>query len=307
MSITYEEWCENHTNIAPLVRSLKSSIPEQYIGFYLHQVFGDEIEYQKQFDWLGSHSLDIYIPSLQLAIEYDGEYYHRTKISTDTQKTTWCRSHGIYLIHIQERKATQEKSRKRNVVSYYYDRNYTNIDIAIQDLCLLINKKYNTSIQIDVDLNRDAAEIISYVQSKYYQKTIAYRWPESKDYWLDEENGKSIYDVFYTDNSPFSLRCPHCQKNFTIFTRYFHHRKSFIPCECEYQKIEIALDEAISKYKELGELVVFDDSLDSRRLYDRMVQNIRWYLKFASKEEIEMYKKLGFTSHMLDFYLSQFK
>ena len=304
MSITYEEWCENHTNIAPLVRSLKSSIPEQYIGFYLHQVFGDEIEYQKQFDWLGSHSLDIYIPSLQLAIEYDGEYYHRTKISTDTQKTTWCRSHGIYLIHIQERKATQEKSRKRNVVSYYYDRNYTNIDIAIQDLCLLINKKYNTSIQIDVDLNRDNTEIISYVQSKYHKQTIAYVWPESKDYWLEEENGKSIYDVFYTDNLPFSLRCPHCQRHFMLFTRYFHNRKSLVPCECEYKKIENALDEAIKKYKESGELTVFDDSLASRRLYDRMVQTVEKMWRCTSKEEAEMYKALGFDSPYINIYLS---
>lgn len=123
MSITYEEWCNSNKNIVPLVRSLKSSLPEQYISFYLHKVFGDEIECQKQFEWLDKQSLDIYIPSLQLAIEYDGEYHHRNKLDVDAQKTSLCRSHGIYLIHIQEMKATQEKSRKRNVVSYYYEKN----------------------------------------------------------------------------------------------------------------------------------------------------------------------------------------
>lgn len=294
MSITYEEWCITNRNIVPLVRSLKSSLPEQYIGFYLYKVFGNEVEYQKQFDWLGRRSLDIYIPSLQLAIEYDGEYHHRNKSSTDAQKTSLCRSHGIYLIHIQEMKPTQDKSRKRNVVSYYHEKNYKNIDIAIQSLCVLINKKYGTTIQIDVDLDRDNTEIISYVQGQYHKKTIAYRWPESKDYWLEEENQQSIYDAFFTDNINYLLQCPYCQRKFIFHTRYFHHRKSFIPCECEYGEIKRALEETIKKYKDTGELVVFDDSLWSRRLYDRMEQNIKYYLNSASKEEIEMYKKLGF-------------
>jgi len=305
MSITYEEWSKINTNIVPLVRSLKSSLPEQYIGFYLHKAFGDEVEYQKQFDWLGRRSLDIYIPSLQLAIEYDGEYYHRHTSSTDNQKTSLCRSHDIYLIHIQEMKATQEKSRKRNVVSYYYEKNYKNIDIAIPSLCGLINKKYDTTIQIDVDLNRDNTEIISYVQDQYHKKTIAYRWPESKNYWLEEENQLSIYDAFFTDNINYLLQCPSCRKKFVFHTRYFHNRKSIVPCECEYNEIERALDETIRKYKETGELIIFDNSLSSRRLYDRMVQSIRYYLNSASKEEIEMYKKLGFESPLLDYYLTR--
>lgn len=306
MSITYEEWCKNNTNIVPLVRSLKSSLPEQYIGFYLHTVFGDEIEFQKQFDWIGRHSIDIYIPSLKLAIEYDGEYYHRNRTVDDNTKTSLCRSHGIYLIHIQEMKSTQDKSQKRNVVSYYYEKNYKNIDIAIQSLCVLINKKYGTMIQIDVDLNRDNKEIISYVQEQYHKKTFGYVWPESENYWLEEENQCSIYDIFYTDNRPFLLQCPYCKRKFTFNTRYFHHRKSLVPCECEYGKINNDLEETIKKYKETGELVIFDDSFSSRRLYDRMVQNIRFYLNFASKDEIEMYKKLGFESPRLDYYLARF-
>lgn len=306
VSITYEEWCEVNKNIALLVRPLKSSLPEQYIGYYIQKEFGNEVEYQKQFDWLGRSSLDIYIPSLQLAIEYDGEYYHRNKSAFDTDKTSWCRSHGIYLIRIQEMKVTQEKSRKRNVVSFYYEKHYRNIDTAIQSLCLLINKRYGTMIQIDVDLNRDNTEIISYVQDQYYKKTIACVWPEAKDYWLEEENQGSIYDFFYTSNKTFLLQCPHCQKYFTLYTRYFHNRRSIVPCECEYDGIESVLAETIRKYKETGELVIFDESFGSRRLYDRMVQSIRYYLNDASKEEIEMYIKLGFESPYLDYYLKRF-
>ena len=76
MPIDYEQWCKANTNLTPLIRAMKSSLPEQYIGFYLHKALGDEIEYQQLFDWLGRMSLDIYIPSLQLAVEYDGTFYH---------------------------------------------------------------------------------------------------------------------------------------------------------------------------------------------------------------------------------------
>lgn len=301
MSTDYKQWCEKRKDIAPLIRALKSSKPEQYIGFYLSRAFGSELEYQKQFDWLGRRSLDIYVPSLQLAIEYDGIYYHPNKSSADKEKTLLCHSHGIYLIRIQEKTEGQRQSKKQHEIAYYFERDYINIDIAIRDVCQLINQIYNTSIQIDVDLNRDKEEIISYIQGKYYEKSIAYVWPESEDYWLEEENGLTNFDVFYTDNRRFKLRCPYCQKGFILYTRYCHHRKSLAPCECEMKGIENALKKAIENYRETGEIVIFDDSLCSRRLYDRMASAV-WYSMYQSKEEQEMYKRLGFTLKFPDKY-----
>lgn len=304
MSTNYEAWCDNNKNLIPLVRALKSSLPEQYIGFYLAKVFGDEIEYQAQFDWLDRMSLDIYIPSLQLAVEYDGTYYHSKKEAADNYKNSLCRSHGIYLIRIKEKTSKQEKSRKRNEVNYYFAKNYKNIDVAIHDLCLLINKRLNVSIDIDADLNRDANDFIAYVQYKYYQKSIAYVWPESKDYWLDEENGTTIFDVLYTDIRPFILKCPRCNRQFHRSMKYYHDRRSLIPCECEFKEIEKSFEEAIRRYKETGEFVPFDDSLQSRRLYDRMAYIADNIWRCKSKAEAELYKKLGFKNPYIDVYLS---
>lgn len=304
MSIEYKTWCENNADIRPMIRALKSSLPEQYIGFYLSKVFGEEIEYQAQFDWLPKMPLDIYIPSLQLAIEYDGVYYHAKKQETDDYKTYKCRSQGIYLIRIKEKTSNQPKSRKRNEISYYFDKRYKNIDIAIHDLCLHINKKYGTSIQIDVDLNSDEDDFISYVQHKYHQKSIAYVWPESKDYWLDDENGLTIFDVLYTDGRRFTLKCPHCNKKFYTFTRYCSERHSLVPCECEFEEIEKTFEESIKKYTETGEFVPFNDTLQSRRLYDRMASVVDKMWRCKSKKEAELYKKLGFNNPAIDIYLS---
>lgn len=54
----------------------------------------------------------------------------------------------------------------------------------------------------------------------------------------------------------------------------------------------------IQIYKDKGELVVFDNTLKSRRLYDKMQQHIK-YGMYTCEEEKEMYRKLGFRGLML--------
>ena len=305
-TLNYEQWCNKNIYVKHLIRSMKSSFPEQYIGYYLQKSLGEEaIEYQKHFDWLGKSSLDIYVPSLNLAIEYDGVYYHANKAASDYCKTRLARAHGIYVIHILEQTSEQSKSKKHNEISYYYIDKYKNIDVAINELFRRINIKYSLSIKSDVDIERDKKDIISYVQHKYYKRSIAYVWPESIDYWNDKENNVTVFDVLCTSEKNYKLKCPHCGRSFRFSMKHTHDRKSLTPCECEYKKIKEALQEAVRKYKETGEVVSFDESLDSRRLYDRMASNVRHVFSLCgSKEEAEMYKKIGFDSPCIDFYLS---
>jgi hypothetical protein len=74
------------------------------------------------------------------------------------------------------------------------------------------------------------------------------------------------------------------------------------------QKIKENLQLAIKNYRECGHLIVFDNSLQSRRLYDEITSRIKcsYILSNASKEELEMYKKLGFESSVLDNCLAQY-
>lgn len=300
MSVDFKKWCDQNTDVRPLVRALNSSMPEQYIGFYLEKSFPNKIEYQKQFDWLGRQSLDIYIPSLQLAIEYDGSFYHASKEKsiTDDYKTTRCRAKKIFVVRILEKKANQEKSRKRNIVDYYYQKNYKNIDAAISGLFLLINKKYGTSLNADVDLKRDHDEIVSYIQQKFHRNTIAYVWPESKDYCGDYR-----YNVLHSSSQWLCFKCPHCGKDFYYDTSRYPKRISVPPCQCEIKEIENTFELAVNNFRETGAVVSFDDSLGSRRLYDMMAEVAAKMWLCKSKSEAELYKKLGFDSEYIDVYL----
>lgn len=177
------------------------------------------------------------------------------------------------------------------MVYYSPSKNYSNIGEAIKGLCSLINKSYNLSIDINVNIARDINDIISYVQNKYHKKSIAYVWPETKDYWDYTKNKNNIYDVFYTDKRKFALKCPYCGKNFILHTDKFYNRRSLIPCECEYSSIEQDLSRKIDDYIKHGTILSFDNSLQSRRLYDRIQSKIRFNVPPMSKEEIELYKK----------------
>jgi hypothetical protein len=66
--------------------------------------------YQYHTDWLGLQSLDVYIPSLQLAIEYQGEQHYKPieffggekayseTVKRDKQKAYLCAAHNVTLL-----------------------------------------------------------------------------------------------------------------------------------------------------------------------------------------------------------------
>lgn len=47
--------------------------------------------------------LDVFIPSLNVGVEYDGVYWHKNKEKTDLRKNAHCKEHGLNLIRIREK------------------------------------------------------------------------------------------------------------------------------------------------------------------------------------------------------------
>jgi very-short-patch-repair endonuclease len=77
--------------------SSKNSSPEFRIVAELKLIFS-EIQHRKRIEHLEA---DIFIPELNLAIEYDGGYYH-TSTSKDRQKNEFFKGKGIQLIRIRQ-------------------------------------------------------------------------------------------------------------------------------------------------------------------------------------------------------------
>lgn len=79
----------------------QTSFAEQAVFYYIKQVYPDAIS--RCSDVLpGRMELDVYIPSIRLAIEYDGSYWHRNKQKTEIEKYKLCSERGIKLIRMKE-------------------------------------------------------------------------------------------------------------------------------------------------------------------------------------------------------------
>lgn len=78
----------------------KTPFPEKALLFYLRKYFPDmeKLSHRRE----PGVELDLYIPSVRTAIEYDGLKWHRDKLEQDEEKGRICECSGIRLIRLRE-------------------------------------------------------------------------------------------------------------------------------------------------------------------------------------------------------------
>lgn len=98
-----------HGSMCPVCKKEnKISINETRVYYYMHKYFPDSI-WTYTDDKLKTMELDVFIPSLMTAIEYDGRYWHQD-IDRDRRKDELCYNLGIKLIRIREPGCPKYKS-----------------------------------------------------------------------------------------------------------------------------------------------------------------------------------------------------
>lgn len=108
-------------------KKLHSSFPEQAVFFYVKQKHSDAINSYKDC-FSNGMELDVFIPSLNVGIEYDGKAWHGDdSLKKEKRKYEICRQYGIKLIRIKED------------VSHYRKRN----ELNIADDTILMRKTFS--------------------------------------------------------------------------------------------------------------------------------------------------------------------
>ena len=88
-------------NGCPFCNHLGTSYPEQYLFFYLRKIF-ENCENRHRIVLGGKSSeVDLFIPEINLVLEYDGFYWHRTKVKRDFEKSKFLKKE-YHLIRIRE-------------------------------------------------------------------------------------------------------------------------------------------------------------------------------------------------------------
>ena len=83
----------------PACANAGTSFPEKAVLYYMRECFGDSVRGESS---VRGMSVDVYIPHLRLAIEYDGEYYHRDRREKDELKNKQLQLNGIKMVRVSE-------------------------------------------------------------------------------------------------------------------------------------------------------------------------------------------------------------
>ena len=104
-----ENHCNGKQDCPKCMLGISTSKQEKSLGAFLNSL---NIKWEKDRDILNGKELDIYIPDLKIAIEYDGIYWHNNV--NNYFKYEECRKKGIRLIQITEWEWYQQREKIEN-------------------------------------------------------------------------------------------------------------------------------------------------------------------------------------------------
>ena len=197
-----------HTN-CPICNSRNAtSFPEQTIYYYIKQTCPDAVnKYSELFDT--SMELDIYIPSLKIAIEYDGATWHKTKEhhARELKKYEFCKNNGIFLIRIKEHSNIKWENVADEIYYLPKVKRY-NLD-DLEKIVTKLLEKLNSKEKVDIDIQRDKYQILKYVYR--IDNSLADVRPDVAKQWNYEKNGYLKPNMFsVSSNEIVWWKCPVC-------------------------------------------------------------------------------------------------
>ena len=163
-----------------------TSLPEQVLFYYLSKVFPDAIN-SYQAEWLPANSeIDIYIPSINLGIEFDGKYWHSNS-KRDVRKGKCIAEKGIRLLRLREEGADEIDDCSDKI---YFTASSVGVKYieSIVDSCF----KYIADItKIEtplIDIENDYLEILANYESGIVKRSLAVVNPILAEEWCYEKN-----------------------------------------------------------------------------------------------------------------------
>ncbi len=230
----------SHGTNCPVCNSgRQTSFAEQAVYFYVKKIFDDAISRYTDI-FKNGMELDIYIPSRKLAIEYDGEAWHKSeKFDREKEKYRICKEKGIKLIRLKEKRndtdmwtADEIWNVSGNGAMYEHKNLAQLIRMLLDKLDTRSNfwtRKRMSDLHspININLERDEMEIRSYMK-KLKGDSLEDLFPEIAKEWHPTKN-KTVKpnQVKRGSSTKYWWLCPSCNNEYMASVS---HRTSGTGC-----------------------------------------------------------------------------
>jgi len=187
----------------------KTSMPEQAIYYYVKKCFPDAVN-SYQPDFLTPREIDVYIPSLRLAIEYDGKAWHQNT-ERDLEKSRLLRENGIRLIRVRDRGSPSLGDDVVTVWCDSFDGEASSLQPMLESLFRSINTLFSLKAEPQIDPQRDILEIKSAYMGSVQERSLLAANPVFLQEWHKERNGNLTPDQIEPySRLPVWWRCSSC-------------------------------------------------------------------------------------------------
>lgn len=180
----------------------QTSFAEQAVFYYIKKLYPTAVSRYSP-DFMGKMELDIYIPSIKLAIEYDGEAWHkRHTLIREQRKYDLCKKHGIKLIRLREKMPAIASDIADEMFSMERLHEPKNLEMMLGELLKHLNYSgaWMLSSPISIDITRDRFEILQY-KTDLKAKSLQYQYPDIAKEWHPVLNKSVLPEHFLPGTS----------------------------------------------------------------------------------------------------------
>jgi len=188
-------------------KEFKTSFPEKAIAHYLIKAGYEVNESYKDAARLGKMELDIFVPELNLGIEYDGREYHKS-VKRDYDKNRRCAHAGIRLIRFREKGCPQILGIE--TIDVDPEHQIDSLSAGISQLISVISKDWGLKKLIEINLKDDYQTILEKQYISRKNTSLADVCP-GVALLLHPDNKIKPTAIPYQSNRSLKWKCPDCK------------------------------------------------------------------------------------------------
>ena len=166
-------------------KDLRVSVREKLVYYNIKKIFPDALE---NFKISSNHriNVDIYIPSLKLAIEYDGVQFHKNA-ERDNKRYKIINQLGNDLIRIREKNLPILSLGESIILKSI---KLTDVGLGIKQLLNLISIKYNINLPpAEIDADKDLPEVYKLIEFSTVDNSLQSIYPKLASEFHFDLNG----------------------------------------------------------------------------------------------------------------------